>query len=557
MRPGPGGIRPGDRPTGAAAPPFGAAAGPRGGSGFPGGPGGPGGAAGAEGEEEKKKDGKLEVGAAEQTITLSLELSLTRRAYGTIMAVVQDVMQEVRAVADLASARSRVHDLAAATQAYLRDKGHFPPGALPRAVTPERGIDWRPDQRLAWTADLLPYLDAEYAEWGLQRDQSWNEGRNLRIARRVIPQLVMTRQKGAPSVFIRYPGVTLPLTATRWVGVAGVGFDAAEYKSNDAATQKKLGVFGYDRVTSKKDITDGPDKTIVLLMVPKEPQSPWLAGGGSTVRGVSEDSDAVQPFVCTTYGGKPGKTTKFDGKPGTLAIMADGKVRFIPADIDPNVFRALCTIAGGETIGKLDDIAPVIEPDDAAELKATGSATSEIPVGKVSGESTTTSEDKDLDSLQGVWVAVRAEMGGRPLPAEAVQKIRWTIAEDEAELQAGDRTEKQTLALDSDRTPKQIDVTSEDGPNKGKVTKGIYQLAGTQLIVAMGQPGDNNRPKTLGPSTEGVTVVVFQRPAGYKPPPRKPAGARRPPRKPRAGPSSTAPRSTAPTTSPGRPRRPR
>ena len=30
--------------------------------------------------------------------------------------------------------------------------------------------------------------------------------------------------------------------------------------------------------------------------------------------------------------------------------MADGSTRFIPADIDPTVFRAMCTIHGSESV---------------------------------------------------------------------------------------------------------------------------------------------------------------------------------------------------------------
>jgi uncharacterized protein (TIGR03067 family) len=468
-----------------------------------------------------------------------------------------DLMQTVRAFAGLAGTRSRVHDLAAATQKYLSAKGHFPPGALRRAANPERGIDWRPDQRLAWTAELLPFLDDEYKEWTLRPELSWNEGKNLSVARRLIPQLVIT-QKGTAAHLIRYPGVPVPLTPTRWVGVAGIGYDAAEYKANDPAVAKKLGVFGYNRTTSEKDISDGKANTILLLMVPNEPQAPWLAGGGSTVRGVSEESDAVQPFVCTTYVGKPDRKTKFDGKAGTLAIMCDGKVRFIPADIDPNVFRALCTIAGGETISKLDDIAPVIAPDDEPELRTTGSASPDIPVGAASGASIgTSSDDKDLDPLQGVWVAERAESNGRMLDPALTAKIRWTVTEDEAQLQTGEATEKQTLALNSRTSPKQMDLTIEDGENKDKVIKAIYKLEGGKLTVAFSKPDDPNRPTTLATSAGGNMLVVFKRPTpDYKAPPRRPA-ARRPGRRPPRTPRVTPPRGTSRPATPRSPRRPR
>jgi hypothetical protein len=113
-------------------------------------------------------------------------------------------------------------------------------------------------------------------------------------------------------------------------------------------------------VTKPGDVKDGLDKTIVLLQVPQGEEGAWIAGGGSTVRGVSEDADCVRPFVCGKY-----KMPKGGEVPGTFAIMGDGKVRFIPATIDPKLFRAMCTIAGGEEgLANLDVIAPVVPGDE-------------------------------------------------------------------------------------------------------------------------------------------------------------------------------------------------
>jgi hypothetical protein len=307
-------------------------------------------------------------------VDLGLDLSLTLAAYQKIMPGVEEGMVFLKGQADLASNRSRVHELAAATQAYLKAKGAFPRGTAARSPSAERGIDWRPDQCLSWMAELLPYLPDEDAR-GLDPDLSWNEGRNLRFAHRMVPQFVNLNLPNPPEAYIQYPGMegSQPVAATHFVGISGVGRDAAEYRADDPATAKKLGIFGYYRITRKEEVKDGLARTILLLQVPGDHKAPWLAGGGSTVRGVSEDADCVQEFVCLVYPGKAdGTKSKFDGKRGTLAIMADGKVRFIPEDIDPNVFRAMCTIAGGEPIEKLDDIAPVIEAEAAPELKADG-----------------------------------------------------------------------------------------------------------------------------------------------------------------------------------------
>jgi hypothetical protein len=258
--------------------------------------------------------------------------------------------------ADLASSGSRIHDLAGALQKYVKEKGHFPRGTADRPQTADLFADWAPDQRVSWMAELLPYLgEGEYA--GLQVDpkKSWKEGDNLNIAGIVIPQF-LARTSAAVSPRVQYPGVPPVVAMTNYVGVAGVGLDAAEY----APGNPNAGIFGYYRETKPADVKRGLDKTIALLQVPAEELTPWLAGGGATVRGVSEGPDAVKPFVCAEY----------QGKRGTFAVMGDGKVRFIPETIDPKIFRTLCLIAGGEKIENLDKIAPVVAGEGQPELKA-------------------------------------------------------------------------------------------------------------------------------------------------------------------------------------------
>jgi hypothetical protein len=49
--------------------------------------------------------------------------------------------------------------------------------------------------------------------------------------------------------------------------------------------------------------------------------------------------------------------------------MADGKVRFIAKDINPDTFKALCTINGGEVIDNLDEVAPVVPGQGKSLLK--------------------------------------------------------------------------------------------------------------------------------------------------------------------------------------------
>jgi hypothetical protein len=295
----------------------------------------------------------------DKTVLASLDLGLTDKpAYQQILEGSSLVIMAIRGQAELSSDRPRIHELARATQRYLKANNHFPRGTAERAAGADRGLGWRPDQRLSWMVELLPHLGTgELAGLNVDRDKSWTEAPNDQIARVVVPQFLAQGKTGFGHRYIRYPTPSKVFAPTHFVGLAGVGLDAASYAANDPATAGKRGIFGYDRVTRREDVKDGLAKTILLIQVPADHKSPWMAGGGSTVRGVSEDDDCVAPFVCAEY----------RGRKGTFAVMADGKVRFIPATIDPKIFRALCTIAGDEPITNLDGVAPVVPDEDPTE----------------------------------------------------------------------------------------------------------------------------------------------------------------------------------------------
>ena len=125
-------------------------------------------------------------------------------------------------------------------------------------------------------------------------------------------------------------GLALRVTS----GATGVGADAAELLKPEG----RAGVFGYDRQTSRHDITDGLSKTLMVIETDRE-TGPWVAGGPPTARGLDQGS---RPYV--------GRERPFGGlhRRGVMAVMADGTVRFIRDSVSPDVLEALFTIAGGD-----------------------------------------------------------------------------------------------------------------------------------------------------------------------------------------------------------------
>ncbi|HEY7329934.1 MAG TPA: DUF1559 domain-containing protein [Gemmataceae bacterium] len=358
----------------------------RGGAGFgpPGGPGAPpapppgfqgGGMQPQQGEGEDKKEATGKLGnygfwSKDNVLALGILCNLSADQYKAASSELEILGIYLRSTASMSDRQPHLHELAAAMQAYFEEKGHFPRGAAIRSPDAQRVLDWRPDQRISWMREVLPYLaNGEFKDINPDPAKGWyDDPKNIRAGLTVIPQFVTPiKSETDMSFYVVYPNLPVKSAAqwaaTHFVGMAGVGLDAAEYRPDDASKAKLRGVFGYDHETKKEEIKDGLAETIVLIQVPPEPKAPWIAGGGSTVRGVSEDLDCVKPFVCTEY----------QGKRGSFAIMADGKVRFIPETINPKTFQALCTIAGGDKVRDLDKVAPEVSPpEDQPQVELKG-----------------------------------------------------------------------------------------------------------------------------------------------------------------------------------------
>ncbi len=303
---------------------------------------------------------KIEVGSHEKTVQLTIEVTLKQEA----MEVAEKELAKVwvRAHGEISSAMAPAtpHRLAQAMVSYRDKNGAFPRGTFKRPTSAERqNRDWPPDQRISWMNDILPELGYSEIYQKVVPEKSWRDEENLLPAMALIPEFLDGRNPNR-SHFIHYPNVLLEVAATDFVGMAGVGMDAASYDEKDSDNAKKLGIFGYDRVTKVSDITDGLPSTILLIQVPAAYKNPWLAGGGATVRGCPE-TGSVKPFV----------SDQPDGKKGTIAIMADGTVRFIPDNIPDAVFKAMCTIKGGEKVD-LDKYTTLIPPPtETTELETT------------------------------------------------------------------------------------------------------------------------------------------------------------------------------------------
>ncbi len=307
---------------------------------------------------------KLRLSRKARYIILEGEMNLVQRAYDRIYSMTEATVAKMRGMVEMASTTPLWKEWSAGlVKLYAENGNTIPRGTfqLAEGTGGRMARNWPPSHRVSWMAAILPHLGKDDLYRQIQRDKQWREERNLKAGSVLVPEFLDPRYPdrtwyaGLDSLGSRIQA------ATHYVGVSGVGLEAGDYKSDDPAVAKKLGVFGYERTTSVKDVTDGLANTIYVIEVPPGHQRPWIAGGGATIMGVPEQR-SIRPFV-----------NKHKDKRGTYVVMLDGSVRFITETISDDVFKTLVTMKGGETIEDIEKIAPKAK-DSTVEMKTTARA---------------------------------------------------------------------------------------------------------------------------------------------------------------------------------------
>ncbi|HMC11533.1 MAG TPA: DUF1559 domain-containing protein, partial [Pirellulaceae bacterium] len=233
------------------------------------------------------------------------------------------------------TARSTTADSAAVTR--LPDgvqDWYAQPGARLSGIRRVNATD-PPMAHFSWMTGLLPFLGHGqlYQQFDFQKPLT--QGKNLQLGRTIVPEFLnplddVQRWKGYP-----FDGIAL----THFVGISGVEDSRNVVAAKLPRSDPRAGVFGYDEIARPADITDGQSQTVMVAGAGAL-ANPWVFGGGATIRGARE------PLFYKSSG----LGTKGLPSGGSIVVMADGSVRNVTADIDPRVFKAMCTIHGADSV---------------------------------------------------------------------------------------------------------------------------------------------------------------------------------------------------------------
>ncbi len=229
---------------------------------------------------------------------------------------------------------SNLRQMGLGIEGYVNDSGYYPPGTIPNHDLPI-------ERRLGWGFTILPWIDMSFylKDRGVSDEDAaghaWDDP--------LFAGLVEDSQGVA--YCSDWPN------RKAFLAIAGLGVDAPSLPTG----HRRAGIFGDDRHTRPADVKDGTAHTMMLAESDSSP-GPWFAGGRATVCGLDPSR---QPYIGPgrQFGGNHKSDTRaWFPTEGVNVLFADGSARFIKDSIDPKVFEALSTMAGGEAVAAgIDD----------------------------------------------------------------------------------------------------------------------------------------------------------------------------------------------------------
>jgi len=113
---------------------------------------------------------------------------------------------------------------------------------------------------------------------------------------------------------------------------------------------------------------------------------------------------------------------------------------------------------------------------------------------------------KEMEALEGTWVAVAATRDGEQAPEDRLQTIKLVF-------KANQVTHRQTgkYELDPAEKPKSIDIKPLEDTDAEKIIKGIYEIKGDELTVCVSMPGKERPTEFASKPGSGTALLVLKK----------------------------------------------
>ena len=115
------------------------------------------------------------------------------------------------------------------------------------------------------------------------------------------------------------------------------------------------------------------------------------------------------------------------------------------------------------------------------------------------------------EDLTGTWLPTAAELGGVKYPDEVRRTITLVIKDGQYTVSVGTLVDQGLMKLNDASTPKEMDVTGTDGPNKGRTIHAIYEHTGDTLRICYDLSGDGRPKQFKTEPTSQFFLVTYER----------------------------------------------
>ena len=116
------------------------------------------------------------------------------------------------------------------------------------------------------------------------------------------------------------------------------------------------------------------------------------------------------------------------------------------------------------------------------------------------------SAEDDIKLLQGTWIPVKAELGGRSMNDEVLKTISLKFEQTNWVVYVGEHPDKGVYTVETTTKPKSMTITGTEGPNHGRTFPAIYELKGDSLSICYDLSGAK-RPSEFK-SVEGTKLYL-------------------------------------------------
>jgi uncharacterized protein (TIGR03067 family) len=116
-----------------------------------------------------------------------------------------------------------------------------------------------------------------------------------------------------------------------------------------------------------------------------------------------------------------------------------------------------------------------------------------------------------LKRFNGEWSLNEASIGGNPFPAEVMKSLTMKIKDGGYEVIVNQVRDAGKLTVDVSKAPMAMDISGEEGPNKGKILPCIFKCEKEKLIICYQLNGDERPTEFESPKNSTILLATYER----------------------------------------------